>query len=80
MGGTPTRGVAMRVYVRYMYPIYAEVDLDEQDVVSVVVDDEHPSQPVDFLDDEFRPAPTELRDRALQIAESMTWPSWDYGW
>lgn len=30
MGGTPTRGVAMRMYVRYMYPIYAEVDLDEQ--------------------------------------------------
>lgn len=70
----------MPVYVRYMYPIYAEVDLDEQDVVRVVVDDEHPSQPIEVLDDSFRPVSGALKDAALEVAESITWPSWDYGW
>ena len=70
----------MTVFVRYMYPIYAEVDLDEGEVVRVVVDDEASSQPIEVLDDALDPAGPNVRDAALQIAESALWPSWDYGW
>jgi len=63
-----------------MYPIYAEVDLDEGDVVRVVVDDEAPSQAVDVLDDSLNPVGPEVKEAALRIAESRLWPSWDYWW
>jgi hypothetical protein len=68
------------MYVRYMYPIYAEVDLDSRAVVRVIVDDEHPSVPVEVLDDSFQPRPGVQTDDALQVAESVDWPSWDLGW
>lgn len=70
----------MTVFVRYMYPIYAEVDMDEGHVVRVVVDDEAPSQAIEVLDDSLNPVGPDLRDAALQIAEPTMWPSWDYGW
>lgn len=63
-----------------MYPIYAEVDLDEGQVVRVVVDDEAPSHAIETLDDALDPVGGEVREAALQIAESTLWPSWDYGW
>jgi predicted DNA-binding antitoxin AbrB/MazE fold protein len=68
------------VFVRYMYPICAEVDLEEGEVVRVVVDDESPSQAVEVVDDSLQPVSAELKDAAVQVAESTTWPSWDYGW
>jgi hypothetical protein len=68
------------VFVRYMYPIYAEVDLDEGDVVRVVVDGESPSVDPEVLDDAPNPVTSEVKDAALRIAESAMWPSWDYGW
>lgn len=70
----------MPVFVRYMYPIYAEVDLDEGDVVRVVVDDEFPSVDPEVLDDALNPVNSEVKGAALRIAESAMWPSWDYGW
>lgn len=72
----------MAVFVRYMYPIYAEVDLDEGDVVRVVVDDESPSVRPEVLDDALHPVPvnSEVKEAALRIAESAMWPSWEYGW
>lgn len=70
----------MAVYVRYLYPIYAEIDLDEGDVARVVVDDEAPSQAADVLDESLRPVGPGVKAAALQIAESALWPSWDYGW
>lgn len=70
----------MTVFVRYMYPIYAEVDLDEGEVVRVVVDDEASSQAIEVLDDALDPVAPAVRDAALQTAESTLWPSWDYGW
>ena len=39
----------MTVTVKYMYPIYAEVDLVEGAVVRVAVDDEASSQAVEVL-------------------------------
>ncbi|MGI8710748.1 MAG: hypothetical protein ACR2LA_07140 [Acidimicrobiales bacterium] len=70
----------MTVFVRYVYPIYAEVDLDEGEVVRVVVDDEAPSQPIEVLDAALDPVGPDVRDIALRTAESALWPSWDYGW
>lgn len=70
----------MTMFVRYMYPIYAEVDLDEGEVVRVVVDDESSSQAIEVLDDALDPAGPGVGDAALRIAESALWPSWDYGW
>lgn len=70
----------MSVLVKYTYPIYAEVDLDEGAVVRVVVDDEATSQAIEVLDDDFDLVSSDLRETALRVAESTIWPSWDYGW
>jgi hypothetical protein len=70
----------MKVLVRYTYPIYAEVDLDAGDMVRVVVDDEAPAQPVEVVDTSFGSVSPRLRARALEVTESIDWPSWDYGW
>ena len=70
----------MTVYVRYLYPIYAEIDLTERDVIRVIVDDESPSQPVELLDASMTPVALDVRASAIQVAESSVWPSWDYGW
>lgn len=70
----------MKVLVKYMYPIYAVVDLDEGAVTRVVVDDEAPSSPVEAFDLSLGALDVRAREQALAIAESDTWPSWDYGW
>lgn len=70
----------MSVFVRYLYPIYAEVDLEEREVVRVVVDDEAPREEVVVLDADLRQTSPEIRAAALAIAEDTLWPSWDYGW
>ncbi|MBP7404063.1 MAG: hypothetical protein KA973_03960 [Candidatus Microthrix sp.] len=70
----------MTVTVKYMYPIYAEVDLVEGAVVRVAVDDEASSQAVEVLDGALDPVGPDVRDAALRVAESTLWPSWDYGW
>ena len=70
----------MTVMVKYMYPVYAEVDLVEDAVVRVAVDDEASSQAVEVLDRALDPVRTDVRDAAIQVAESTSWPSWDYGW
>lgn len=70
----------MSAFVRYLYPIHAEVGLKTGDVVRVVVDDEAPGRPVEVLDETLAPADPSTREAALQVAESMIWPSWDHGW
>lgn len=77
---TLTRGGAMFAYVRYRYPIYAEVDLDEQEVVRVAIDDQHLSQPFEVRDEALHPASGAVEVEALEVAESMPWPNWEHGW
>jgi hypothetical protein len=50
---------------------------DEEDVLSVVVDELTMAMPVDVVDDDG--AAVAERTRARGIAESRDWPSWDYG-
>lgn len=71
---------AVTVFVRYVYPIYAEVDLDEREVIRVVVDDEAPRPEMLVLDADLHEVTVEVRAAAIEIAEDTLWPSWDYGW
>jgi hypothetical protein len=68
------------VFVRYLYPIYAEVDLEEREVVRVVVDDEAPRPEMLVLDGDLHEVTADVRAAAIEIAEDTLWPSWDYGW
>jgi hypothetical protein len=69
----------MRLYLQYRADVWVEVDTDEDDVVRVVVDDQTMTVPVEVVDRGAAPAATEGRARALAIADSRDWPSWDYG-
>ena len=68
----------VRLYLRYQADIWVEVDTDEEDVVTVVVDDSTMAAPVDVVGGDAAVA-GEHRTRAQEIAESRDWPSWDYG-
>ena len=78
MARVPGEEGEMMLYVRYRADIWVEVDADEEDVVNVVVDELTMVTPVDVVDSGGTAA-AERRARALGIAESRDWPSWDYG-
>ncbi len=68
----------MTLLLRYQADIWVEVDTDEEDVVSVVVDELTMSNPVDVLDGSAV-AEAENAARARRIADACCWPSWDFG-
>ena len=77
--------VPTTVHVRYVVPVVAVVDVASRTVRRVVVDDER----IRFDDDKVRfETETSLRGAALlavssdaiAIAESVTWPRWEFGW
>jgi hypothetical protein len=70
----------MTVLVKFMYPVYAEVDLDSRNVLRVVVDDESPAGTVEVLDDDLAPADDATRAGAISIVQEASWPGWTYGW
>lgn len=69
----------MTVFVRYMVPVLAEVDIEAGRVVRVQVDDEA----VGDAEDAFVIDGTVLsegdRDRSVTIASSEDWPAWEFG-
>jgi hypothetical protein len=69
----------MSYLVKYLVPVYVEVDGDE--VVSVHVGDEEIGRPVAVLDEDFV---TEIDGDeavpALKVAEAASWPGWEFGW
>lgn len=69
----------MTVFVRYMVPVLAEVDIEAWRVVRVQVDDEA----VRDAEDAFVIDGTVLsdadRDRSVTIASSEDWPAWEFG-
>lgn len=71
----PVHDGPMTILVVCQVPVYVEVDTTRGRVVSVTVDDEAVSQPVDVLgvgnDDDRR--------RALELVEEGTWPAWRFG-
>jgi hypothetical protein len=67
------------LYVRFQGDIWVEVDIDDDDVLSVVVDDLMMAEPVEVVDRRAAPVAAEGRARARAIVESCDGPSWDYG-
>lgn len=70
----------MKVLVKYTYPVYVEIDLDEGAVGRVVVDDEASAAPDEVVDLARDAVADDVHDRALAITETDTWPSWELGW
>lgn len=69
----------MSVYVHYRVPLVAEVEVETGEVLSVHLDDEAIQGPLKVTADDGD-LPSEVRRRALQIAESAMWPGWEAGW
>ena len=73
----------MEVQVWYSVPVACHVDTETGEVTRVVVIDEmltlDPSEGVTLADYSAK-APTEEARRALEIAESQSWPSWENGY
>lgn len=69
----------MHVYVEYKVPVLVEVDLDLGAIVGVYVDDEQVEGPSGVIN--LNPdgsAGTET-SRAIELAESESWPAWEFG-
>ncbi len=69
----------MPVYVEYKVSVLVEVDLDREAIVGVYVDDEQVEGPSDAIG--LNPgglADAEV-SRAIQVAESESWPAWEFG-
>lgn len=68
----------MATTVVFLVPVHVEVDEEEGTVLSVKVDDEAVTDPVDIFAidgdvDEVR------RRRAGDVASSASWPAWELG-
>ena len=69
----------MHVYVEYKVPVLVEVDLDREAIVGVYVDDEHAEGPSDVIGvDPDGLAAAEV-SRAIELADSESWPAWEFG-
>ena len=73
------------IHVHFVVPVVAVVDLAARTVTRVVVDDER----IRFDDDkvrfpaEFDPTGAALlaaATDAIAIAETVSWPGWEFGW
>jgi len=67
------------IKVKYLYPVYVEVDLDEKRVTAVELHAGADCEPYEFVNAEtYEPlslaAPVE--QRATAIAEDSEWPAW----
>jgi hypothetical protein len=72
-----------QIAVRYSVMVYATIDLALGTVERVVVDDDNVSQPLGVSWEDYEttdPVPEDLAERARQIAESESWPKWEFGW
>jgi len=69
----------MTVFVRYMVPVLAEVDIEAGRVVRVQVDDEAVGDPEDAFVIDGTDLSDADRDRSVTIASSEDWPAWELG-
>ena len=70
----------MKVLVKYLHPVYVEIDLDDGAVERVVVDDEASVAPDEVVDLTRGAVADDVHDRVLTIAETDTCPSSEFGW
>lgn len=69
----------MRVYVQYSVPVLVEVDLDDNEIVAVLVEDEQVEGPTDVIAVDADGLSAGAGARAVPIAESESWPVWEFG-
>jgi hypothetical protein len=69
----------MTVFVRYMVPVLAEVDIEAGRVVRVLVDDEAVGDAECALVSDSAELPAAEREGAIAIASSEPWPAWEFG-
>ena len=69
----------MRAYVQYNVPVLVEIDLDEEAVVAVRVDDEHVDGQRAVMDSDGHRLGAGEAERAISIAETDSWPAWEFG-
>ena len=68
----------MRAYVEYNVPVLGEIDLDEEAVVEIRVDDEHVDGPRAVMDSNGHRLRAGEGERAISIAETDSWPAWEF--
>lgn len=69
----------MRVCVEYQVPVLVEVDLDKGEVVGVCVDDEQVEGPIGVIAVDPDGLSAAATARAMAVAESESWPAWEFG-
>ena len=73
------------IHVRYVVPGVAVVELATRTVTRVIVDDEaiHLADEQEVAEpDDAPPGPAERAaiDAAIEVAETVSWPGWEFGW
>lgn len=69
----------MTVFVRYMVPVLAEVDIEVGRVVRVEVDDEAAGDAEGAFVIDGSVLSDADRDRSVTIASTEDWPAWEFG-
>lgn len=71
----------MMTLVECKTSVYAMVDTETSEVVSVhVVDEGLTPEPVVLDADSWQPVDVETADTAMRTAENTIWPVWEFGW
>lgn len=67
----------MSVVVEYRVAVLVEVDEDAGVILSVHVDDERAEGPVGVVPEDG--ISQEDKERAIAVAENLSWPAWEFG-
>ena len=70
----------MPILVHYRVPVVAEVEIETGEVISVHIDDEQMDGPLRVTDGSENEVGAADRQRAIDIAETKSWPGWTSGW
>lgn len=69
----------MAVFVQYLVPVLAEVDLASGRVTHVHVEDEAVGDADDVLVIDEPDLSAADRERAIAVAAEQPWPAWEFG-
>lgn len=69
----------MAVYVRYLVPVLAKIDLAADRVTQVHVEDEAAGEAEDVLVIDEPDLSVADRERAMAVASNQPWPAWELG-
>lgn len=69
----------MAVFVRYLVPVLAEIDLAADQVTQVHVEDEAVGEAADVLVIDEPDLSAADREHAIAVATDQPWPAWEFG-